>query len=397
MMEYAFLFASSVFLRPVSSALQFSVVTTPYGAVVIPLLFTICFSIACGILRHFRCHSIESDSSLACKIMKNLGQGKWTRVFEYDHVQGDDRPTVVISVWPFAVAKAKCDQSDSGAKKVNARLWCFDSVWRALNVDDCAAAKLMEEKAANEKNDKTFVISKLVKNIENQYAYYSRVVSMFYYNICADSDQQAILDKIVAIYNSRKQCCAFIEGPPGTGKSSIASLLCVRLNGVLCPFDPTRPGESFDEIKAASENLCGDKVLVILMDEVDVMIRAVRNERVEQNVYTRTIAKNKPGWNGLMDQLGSERGIVVIMTSNTPKRRLDEEETRTNPLTLSIELLRQGLRRVLRGRGKAVPPSEPKQKASNFRAGRVHAVFRCSTKPNPGPDGGGGYIHDVEH
>jgi len=68
-----------------------------------------------------------------------------------------------------------------------------------------------------------------------------------------------------------------------------------------------------------------------------------------------------------MDQMANEVGIIVIITSNTPKSQLDEEEIRSGPV-------RALLKRIFR---------RPEEKvASNLRPGRVHAVFKCLQKPS---------------
>jgi len=366
-MAYAF------YLFPLYSVIEPFVTHLPYGyVIIIPLLCTVFLSVLHVVVRHFRLHNIESDSSLACKIMKKVGEGRWSHILQFDHAQGDDRPTMVISVWPTVVyAWATCHQSDMGSKHMKAYVYCSDAQWNAMTNPCLVASPSSSSEASAEPavahNDKTITISVLFKNMEKRFTYYAHIVKKFYLDVCPNSEQAFIIQKIMDIYAVQRRCVAFIEGPPGTGKSSIAALLCAKLNGVLCPFNPTRAGESFDEIKAAAEQACERKVIVVLMDEASNMLRNMRSGRAERNPHIDTLAVDKTGWNKLMDQMANELGVIVIMTSNTPKSQLDEEEIRTG-------LARAFLQRIFR---------LPKQKemASNLRPGRVHAVFKCLQKP----------------
>jgi len=150
-------------------------------------------------------------------------------------------------------------------------LWCK---WDAI-MDQCLSSLSPSppSDSPSSPTDDVTVISVLSKNIEKRFTYYLHIAKKFYLKVCPRSEQALIVDKILDVYAERTQCSVFVEGPPGTGKSSIATLLCGRLNGVLCHFSPTRSGESFDEIKVAADQSCEGKPIVILMDEGDVMLR----------------------------------------------------------------------------------------------------------------------------
>ena len=137
-------------------------------------------------------------------------------------------------------------------------------------------------------------------------------------------NQAQIVSDIFNWYKRNDYCSAFISGQPGTGKSTIASLLTLKLNALLCEsFDPTRPGFTLSKLIIRAKPT-KEKPLVILFDEVDVMINEIH--------HGITPHKNIPIWvhtkstfNKFLDHMRFHEHVILIMTSNLTKEQISEK------------------------------------------------------------------------
>lgn len=110
-----------------------------------------------------------------------------------------------------------------------------------------------------------------------------------------------------------------ISGPVGTGKSMVGRILADRLSAALCDdFNPTEPGVNLyhliQEIEPSQE-----RPLVIVMDEVDQLIEAFMQNRIEDHRYMTTEVRDVQTWNQFMDHIHDIHHVIVILTSNVSK------------------------------------------------------------------------------
>jgi hypothetical protein len=137
--------------------------------------------------------------------------------------------------------------------------------------------------------------------------------------------QQAVITEISNIYKSKHRATVLLHGPPGTGKPVTAILLALELGGKFCKsFNPTEPGDSI--VTLLFNNSIPDKSvepIVILLDEIDVMIKKIENptdiarNRVPIQVY------NKQTFNSFLDDMELYQNVVLVMTTNLNEAELD--------------------------------------------------------------------------
>ena len=135
--------------------------------------------------------------------------------------------------------------------------------------------------------------------------------------------QEYIVSKIKESYNARKRCTAFIHGIPGSGKTSIAYLLATELNGTLCKtFNPTEPNDTLsnliDRIKPTRA-----KPLIILLDEINTIIRNIHNQTIQPHKDIPIPVYNKTTFNGFLDDMKYNPYIILLLTSNESKEAID--------------------------------------------------------------------------
>ena len=166
-------------------------------------------------------------------------------------------------------------------------------------------------------------------NIYTRYGTYSE----FYYSrmtlnmkkLTALPTQEPIVKSILSLYNTRRQVTTFIDGVPGSGKSSIGYLVAKELNACFChSFNPTDPGDIFprmlSNIRDREEN---DSPVVVVLEEIDVILTKIHNLEVKENYKIPTSVKDKASWTGFLDDMFFYSNIIVILTSNKSKSELD--------------------------------------------------------------------------
>lgn len=136
--------------------------------------------------------------------------------------------------------------------------------------------------------------------------------------------QTQIVEDIYNYFKRFDHCTAFISGLPGTGKSTIAALLTMKLNGVLCEtFDPTRPGFTLSKLIIRA-NPTKERPLIILFDEVDVIIEDV-NSGIVPHKHIPIWIRNKTTFNKFLDHMRFHENVILIMTSNFTKEQIGEK------------------------------------------------------------------------
>jgi hypothetical protein len=142
-------------------------------------------------------------------------------------------------------------------------------------------------------------------------------------HICPIGEQGPIVEDVIKIYKKKRRAVVFIHGVSFAGKSSIGFLLAKRLKGNYChSFNPTDPGDNFASvINELTDD--EDSPIIIVLEEVDGIIRAVHNETIKSNSEIPTSVRNKESWVNFLDDMMFYKNVIVVLTSNTEKKDLD--------------------------------------------------------------------------
>jgi len=140
-------------------------------------------------------------------------------------------------------------------------------------------------------------------------------------------DQGKVVSDVVRVFRKKRQCNVFIEGPPCSGKSSVGYLIAKELHGAFCnTFNPTEPGDMLSSaISRIQDWLRDDDIpIIILVDEVDTMLKKIHANDVKLNNDTPTLIYDKPSWSKFMDNMRFYKNIILIFTSNSSKSEIDK-------------------------------------------------------------------------
>lgn len=136
-------------------------------------------------------------------------------------------------------------------------------------------------------------------------------------------DQIPIIDQIVQMYQEKGRATIFIDGVSHAGKSSIGYLVAKKLNGKYChSFNPTDPGDQISMLVLDAD--MDENPLIVVLEEVDILIQNIHNQKVFHNKEIPTAVHNKTTWTSFLDDMFIYRKVILIMTSNTSKKELDK-------------------------------------------------------------------------
>lgn len=172
--------------------------------------------------------------------------------------------------------------------------------------------------ADDEPKSESSYITVLKRRGTYQHIYYS-AMRMQISQLTPIGSQGEIVDSISKYYETKGHACMFIYGVAGAGKSTIGYLVAKQISGVFCKsFNPTDPGDSLNSV--ISDYTEGSP-LVIVIEEVDVIIRSIHAETIKRHEKYPISVYNKPTWNTFLDDLFFHR-VLIILTSNTPIEEL---------------------------------------------------------------------------
>lgn len=142
----------------------------------------------------------------------------------------------------------------------------------------------------------------------------------------ANKAQLDVVDEILNTYNEQSRCTMCIYGPPGKGKTRIASLVASKLNACLIyDYNPVKTGDSWKKYCNEARKST-DEPLVFLIDEVDIYMKRVKQSINNTNKWSSPDVLDKPTWNQWFDfKINMTDNIVLIFTMNTPYPILEEE------------------------------------------------------------------------
>tara|TARA_Y100001970_G_scaffold293692_1_gene442401 strand:- start:3845 stop:4732 length:888 start_codon:yes stop_codon:yes gene_type:complete len=177
-------------------------------------------------------------------------------------------------------------------------------------------------------DDNSIGINYLTKS-SMEYSGYNRYICRKI-KICNEdkfNENQTILFKeLMKFYNKNKYAKVFISGEMGTGKSYFSYILAKKLKCYLCDcFNPTEPAENLSNLYT-TKKLSGDQPLIILIDEIDVIINNIHNNKIEKHKHYPILTRDKMTWNGFLDKIdyGLFPNLILILTSNTSKKDIDK-------------------------------------------------------------------------
>lgn len=135
--------------------------------------------------------------------------------------------------------------------------------------------------------------------------------------------QLNIVNDIKQKYINNKPISIFVQGKPGSGKTTLGVLLASQLNGVLCKtFNPTEPGDSL--ILSHMYLNESDGPLIILLDEVDIIIEKIHEQKINLHKSVHTDVYDKKTFNRFLDDLFLFDRVILVMTSNKSKEELNK-------------------------------------------------------------------------
>jgi len=196
----------------------------------------------------------------------------------------------------------------------------------------CTKEKFVELSTSNQSPDTT--IKKLKVNLLERsngtydWIYYTKRALEFYpERFVARENQQNFIDTVKKHYNENNfNCVAYLEGNPGSGKSTIGVLLAKELKGILCnTFNPTDPGDSLSGLYNNSDK-SSENPLIIFIDEADIIINKIHNEKIQKHKNIQTFVHDKTTWNSFLDRIdiGLYPYLIVIFTSNISHSEISE-------------------------------------------------------------------------
>ena len=143
-------------------------------------------------------------------------------------------------------------------------------------------------------------------------------------SIHPNDEQHEIVERIYEVYKNKGRASVWIDGIPGSGKSTIGLLLAKKIHGSYChTFHPLIPGMSLT-------NLCDnidDVPMVIVIEEFDTIIKTVHENKVQRNERFHTMVYDKGTLTTFMDDVYLYQNIIFIFTSNVKKSEIDALDT----------------------------------------------------------------------
>jgi hypothetical protein len=145
--------------------------------------------------------------------------------------------------------------------------------------------------------------------------------------------QSDAISRILAFYREHEYCIAFLEGPPGTGKSTTPFLLARELldgptscNTVnMCnTYKPTDPGDTLLSL-VTKVTPTADAPLIVILEEVDGVLQAIVDEQIQPHKNIPIQIRSKTDWNNFLDefQRGIYQYVILVLTSNRSREQLD--------------------------------------------------------------------------
>jgi hypothetical protein len=97
---------------------------------------------------------------------------------------------------------------------------------------------------------------------------------------------------------------------------------------IVLDFNPTDPGDHFSVLYNTSLS-SKDKPLIVLLDEVDSLLKKIFNGNVMKHKLVHTQVIDKPSWNKFLDYFDRLifPYVILIMTSNRTAEEIDSMDS----------------------------------------------------------------------
>ena len=158
--------------------------------------------------------------------------------------------------------------------------------------------------------------------------YQKRQLNCTNFNIVTNfKNQKNILNQIVNYYKKNNNSVAIITGDPGKGKSALGILVAKELNGSLCKsYNPTNPGDHLENLYN-QVNPTINNPLILLIDEFDIILDSIHNNKITLHKNIPTEIYNKTTWNNLFDDINLKLypNLIIILTSNMNIKIIEEK------------------------------------------------------------------------
>lgn len=177
----------------------------------------------------------------------------------------------------------------------------------------------------DDNNDKILYLKKSYSEYSGNNNYQCRNIKIsnnHYFNDIQDE----LFKEIMEFYNENKFCKVFISGAVNTGKSYFSYILARKLKCYLCDsFNPTEPADNLSNLYT-SKFLSGDKPLVLLIDEVDIIIKNIHEQKIVPHKHYPISVKDKMSWNSFLDKIdyGLYPNLILIFTSNLDRNQINK-------------------------------------------------------------------------
>lgn len=139
------------------------------------------------------------------------------------------------------------------------------------------------------------------------------------------NNQIAVIKDILNLYEKTGVVVCYLYGESGSGKSSIPKIIASQMKET-CEtvyytdtFQPTDPNDSFFTLHTSC-NPSKDKPLIVVMEEVDCIIKDAHEKAIPRHNHLPISVKNKSSWNTFLDRFDDKvfTNVILIMTSNEP-------------------------------------------------------------------------------
>lgn len=184
--------------------------------------------------------------------------------------------------------------------------------------------KLTKKQYIGSEENKNVFIS-LITLKGNYYCRYSKKRDLECSSYIPNKNQEQVIDETINYYNQNHICVTMIYGLPGTGKSLIGLLIAKKLKGSFCKtYDPTIAGDTLKNIYDRAQ-INKNNPLILLIDEFDVILDRLHNNKITMHKDMPTEVYNKTTWNTLLDDINIKLypHVIIILTSNLSKDNID--------------------------------------------------------------------------
>tara|TARA_B110000858_G_C17579900_1_gene370778 strand:- start:22 stop:666 length:645 start_codon:yes stop_codon:yes gene_type:complete len=186
----------------------------------------------------------------------------------------------------------------------------------------------MEEILTNNNKKKIEKIEKINEKLDTSIDYWNRTGDYVFFDYIKrklhinpyklNEQQQHVFNNIMNMYNNKNNVKCFIYGKANSGKTILSYLIARKINASICDtFNPTEPSDSFSNLYY-NINPTAQKPLIVLMDEIDIILNNIHNEKICLHKKNTIQIYNKITWNNFLDKIdyGLYPNVILILCSN---------------------------------------------------------------------------------